>query len=110
MAEAEALMRGRQVDSIVRIPPTFSATGSGAEEQYSLSSMERMQRRPPVFVVMCPQPLMDGTSAADSAGRVSAAPGVELVDRLWFNSANSSTWYLVSGLIVLITDPGWRIP
>lgn len=39
---------------------------------------------------------------ADSAGRVSAAPGVELVDRLWFNSANSSTWYLVPGLIVLI--------
>ncbi|MBN0567173.1 ABC transporter permease, partial [Pseudomonas aeruginosa] len=26
----------------------------------------------------------------------------ELVDRLWFNSATSSTWYLVPGLIVLI--------
>lgn len=25
-----------------------------------------------------------------------------MVDRLWLNSANSGTWYLVSGLIVLI--------
>ena len=50
MAEAEALMRGRQVDGIVRIPSDFSR-----------------QRRPPVFVVMCPQPLMDGTSAAPIA-------------------------------------------
>ena len=64
MAEAEALMRGRQVDGIVRIP---SDNWLRAEERYSLSSMERMQRRPPVFVVMCPQPLMDGTSAAPIA-------------------------------------------
>jgi ABC-2 type transport system permease protein len=27
---------------------------------------------------------------------------ITLVERLWFNSANSSTWYLVPGLIVLI--------
>ena len=57
MAEAEALMRG----------PPLLANGPRAEDRYSLSSMERMQRRPPVFVVMCPQPLMDGTSAAPIA-------------------------------------------
>lgn len=28
--------------------------------------------------------------------------GAVIVDRMWFNAANSSTWYLVPGLIVLI--------
>ncbi len=31
-----------------------------------------------------------------------AAGSVTLVERMWFNSANTSTWYLVPGLIVLI--------
>ena len=36
-------------------------------------------------------------------GVVNASPGsVTLIERMWFNSANTSTWYLVPGLIVLI--------
>lgn len=31
-----------------------------------------------------------------------AAVGVQLVERRWFNDANTSTWFLVPGLIVLI--------
>ncbi|KAF1042802.1 ABC transporter permease [Xylophilus sp.] len=35
-------------------------------------------------------------------GAAAAASGVVVVDRMWFNAANNSTWYLVPGLIVLI--------
>jgi ABC-2 type transport system permease protein len=38
----------------------------------------------------------------DRAGARAAGGGVVVVDRLWFNAANNSTWYLVPGLIVLI--------
>ncbi len=42
---------------------------------------------------------------SDRAGRAGAAgdgSGVVVVDRMWFNAANDSKWYLVPGLIVLI--------
>lgn len=103
MAEAEALMRGRQVDGIVRIPSDFSrqlAQGRGTVQLvvHGTDAATAASLRGYVSAAI------DGWNKrrADSAGRVSAAPGVELVDRLWFNSANSSTWYLVPGLIVLI--------
>ena len=35
-------------------------------------------------------------------GTTAGVGTVTLVERLWFNSANTSTWYLVPGLIVLI--------
>jgi len=39
--------------------------------------------------------------AAGQAGK-SGAGGVELVQRMWFNEASTSTWYLVPGLIALV--------
>jgi len=38
----------------------------------------------------------------DRAGLTGGGSGVVVVDRIWFNAANTSTWYLVPGLIVLI--------
>lgn len=43
------------------------------------------------------QKRQDRTGAAEPAAR-----GVVVVERMWFNAANNSTWYLVPGLIVLI--------
>lgn len=39
---------------------------------------------------------------ADRAGSKAGAGGVELVQRMWFNEASTSTWYLVPGLIALV--------
>jgi ABC-2 type transport system permease protein len=39
---------------------------------------------------------------ADRAGKAAAGAGVEVVQRMWFNEAGNSTWYLVPGLVVLV--------
>jgi ABC-2 type transport system permease protein len=47
-----------------------------------------------------------GSAGSGNAGASNANSGttgaVTVVDRMWFNAANDSTWYLVPGLIVLI--------
>ncbi|MGW8390720.1 ABC transporter permease [Pseudoduganella sp. HUAS MS19] len=109
MRAAEALMRERRVDAIVRLPASFTrdaAAGnaavqvlvhgaeanraniilnyaSGALQQWSIRRAERLG------------------SAAYSAS-VPANGAVRIEQRMWYNSANTSTWYLVPGLIVLI--------
>ena len=42
------------------------------------------------------------TAQGDRAARPQAQGTVTIEERMWFNSANNSTWYLVPGLIVLI--------
>jgi len=109
MHEAEQLMRDRKVDGIVRLPATFSrdlAAGSasvqvlvhgaeanrasiilnyanGALQQWHARRIERL-----------------GSGAAGAA--IPAHGAVHVEQRMWFNAANTSTWYLVPGLIVLI--------
>ena len=39
---------------------------------------------------------------AERAGGKPAGAGVEVVQRMWFNEAGISTWYLVPGLLVLV--------
>lgn len=39
---------------------------------------------------------------ADRLGQPAPGIGVQVVERRWFNDANTSTWFLVPGLIVLI--------
>jgi len=43
-----------------------------------------------------------GEVLGSQAGSQTQGANVVVVDRLWFNAANDSTWYLVPGLIVLI--------
>ena len=103
MAEAKTLMTHRRVDAIVRIPINFSrqlARGSASIQlvlhgtdaatatslrTYVTASIEGWNKR-----------------RVDADGRITPSPGIEVVQRLWFNTANSSTWYLIPGLIVLI--------
>jgi len=102
MADAEALMHDRQVDAILRVPSDFStrlalgdahlqlllhgidATSASAIQQYVLGAVGQW-----------------GQIAIDRGGAASPG-GIAVETRLWFNAANSSTWYLVPGLIVII--------
>jgi len=116
MAEAETLIVDRRVDGIVRVPSDFaSALAAGrAHVQLVVHGSDAATAR----VV---QSYVQGALAqatledADAAGagpardpRVDLAanaprPGhVQVESRLWFNVANTSTWYLVPGLLVLI--------
>jgi ABC-2 type transport system permease protein len=109
MHDAEQLMRERKVDGIVRVPGDFSrrlAAGDariqlilhGADagrasiiQRYATGALARSGPR---------QADRDGASAGLPA--TSGIGSVRIEERMWFNSANTSTWYLVPGLIVLI--------
>jgi len=103
MDEAEQLMRARSVDAIVRVPGDFSrrlARGDARVQLLLHGSDATMASSLRGYVMAS----INNWSAhqADRSGRIAPAPGVQVIDRLWFNAANSSTWYLVPGLIVLI--------
>lgn len=103
MGEAEDLMRARSVDAIVRIPVDFSRRLAQGDAQLQLllhgadATMASSLRN---YVAAA----INGWSErqTDQRGRIGQVSGVQIIDRMWFNAANSSTWYLVPGLIVLI--------
>ncbi|ORU00639.1 ABC transport system, permease component YbhS [Anaerovibrio sp. JC8] len=98
--EAEKLMGQRQVDAILTVPPDFS---------------EKLQKRKGNLQLIIYG--VNTTTANSVKGYVEAgvqsynsnfykgymAKGLVTVEnRIWFNDANSSTWYFVPGLIMLI--------
>lgn len=104
MEAAEQQLRAGEVDAIVRLPSDFSrrlaagdariqvvlngtiSTTAQSVEGYINGAIGRWARQ-----------------QADRAGlRPDGGPGIEVVQRMWFNEANNSTWYLVPGLIVLV--------
>ncbi|MDR0776412.1 MAG: ABC transporter permease [Azonexus sp.] len=103
MSDAEGLMRARQVDAIVRIPVDFSyrlAQGNATVQLvlHGTDAATAASLRAYVSAAIAGW----GQRQADRAGRMGPAAGVQIIDRMWFNATNSSTWYLVPGLIVLI--------
>jgi len=106
MPAAEALMRHAEVMAIVRIPGDFSArlAAGDAVVQLLLHGTDAATAR-------TVQAYVTGAFAQAARRRADAAAGdaaqagpgaVQLETRMWFNSANTSTWYLVPGLIVII--------
>jgi len=109
MHDAEALMRDRRADAIVRIPATFTrdiAAGSAAV-QVIVHGAEA--NRAAIILNYANGALQQWNARRaerlGSAARADALPAngaVRIEQRMWYNSANTSTWYLVPGLIVLI--------
>lgn len=104
MKEAVALMDGRTVDAIVRVPSDFT------ESLY--------QKRAKVQIILYG---VDASNASIMKGYLEGAlsnwlaqnqykflgsgaglGSVTVVSRMWFNDANTSAWYFIPGLIVLI--------
>lgn len=106
MHEAEQLMLERKVDGIVRVPEDFSRRLNlgDARLQVLVHGVDANRAR-------AIQSYVQGAvgqwrlSQTDRAGKASGAVPmgtVILETRMWFNAANTSTWYLVPGLIVMI--------
>jgi ABC-2 type transport system permease protein len=102
MAEAQKLMLARRVDAIVRIRPDFTRRLSlgDAEVQLLIHGTDANTAR----II---QAYADGAIAQWSArraaeGKASSEGPVIVRDRLWFNAANDSHYFLVPGLIVLV--------
>lgn len=109
MHEARRLMLAREVDGIVQVPSDFSrrlAAGNaqiqllvhGSEASRALIVRSYVSSALSQWV----QRQADRGMAMETGAGTSIAGSVTLVERMWFNSANTSTWYLVPGLIVLI--------
>lgn len=109
MRAAEALMRDGKVMAIVRIPSDFSArlAGGDAVVQLILHGTDAASARAVqgyVAGAFAQVALRRADAMAQGGDRAppAALGAVQLQPRLWFNSANTSTWYLVPGLIVII--------
>ena len=106
MPAAEALMRDGRVMAIVRIPGDFSARLAGGDGvvQLLLHGTDAATARAVQSYVAgaFAQAAARHADAAAQGDARSARGALQLQPRLWFNSANTSTWYLVPGLIVII--------
>lgn len=103
MAEAERRMRAGEFDGIVQMPTDFARrlANGDATVQLLLNGVDSTTASTIEGYVTGAL----GTAAArqaDRTGGSSARGGVEVVQRMWFNEAGNSTWYLVPGLVVLV--------
>jgi ABC-2 type transport system permease protein len=102
MPQAEQLMLAGEVDGIVRLRPDFArnlALGS-AEVQLLVHGTDANRAR---IIQGYAQAAVGQWAARRAAeGRDVPAGAVVVRDRLWFNDANDSHYFLIPGLIVLI--------
>lgn len=109
MQEAEALLRAHRVDGIVRVPGDFSSRLAAGSAQIQIvvngadaNKANTILRYAGSALGSNPQRIADREGIPAQMPSASGIGSVSLEPRLWFNSANNSTWYLVPGLVVLI--------
>ena len=103
MAEAQTLMASERVDAILRIPSDFAAQQRAGHAVAQLIVHGTAAASARIIESYVSGALAhNAIRMADRAGRPARARGVVLETRLWFNAANTSSWYLLPGLIVLI--------
>jgi ABC-2 type transport system permease protein len=102
MQEAEKLMLAREVDGILRVRADFprQLVHGNAEVQLLVHGTDANRAR----II---QAYAEGAVGQWSARRAAEGRGVSfgpviVVDRLWFNAANDSHYFLVPGLVVLV--------
>lgn len=102
MAEAERLLLDGTVKAIVRIPADFArrvALGS-AEIQVIVHGADANTAR--ISLGYAQGAIASWLAREAARGRILAPASVSIENRLWFNEANESTYFLVPGLIVLV--------
>ena len=100
MKEAEALLWAHEVDAVLRVPPDFSARlfEGRATVQLILNGVDATTA---ISVGRYVETAVLTFAAARGAQR-SADGAVQVESRLWFNDANTSTWFYVPGLLMLV--------
>lgn len=102
--EAERLMLDRKVDGIVRVRSDFSRqlSAGAATVQLLVNGVDANRAR--VMLAYAQGAIAQWTARAIANGEpISGGIGtVRVEQRTWFNEANTSTWFLVPGLIVVI--------
>lgn len=102
MARAEELMLARKLDGIIRVRPDFARnlTLGGAEVQILVHGVDANHAR---IIQNYAQAAVTQWTARRAARGIEVIAGPVVVqNRMWFNEANESRYFLVPGLIVLI--------
>jgi ABC-2 type transport system permease protein len=108
MHDAETLMRERKIDGIVRVPSDFSRELAAGNARVQLIVHGADAGRATIIQAyvsgaLAQTALRQADRGGGTTGTDAPATGrVRVEQRMWFNAANTSTWYLVPGLIVLI--------
>ena len=109
MPEATRLIQAHQVDGILRVPSDFASRLAAGQGQLQLvvhgadaSTARIIQGYVGGALSQWSLRIADSQAGNASTSDGSSFGTVVVEQRMWFNSANTSTWYLVPGLIVLI--------
>ena len=98
--EGEALLKQRQAEAILVVPPDFSSKLAHRDASLQLI----LYGVNPTTASTAKGYIEAGVQAYNASlyGSHAAHGLVTTVNRIWFNDANSSTWYFVPGLMMLI--------
>ena len=104
--EAEALLRNREVDAVLHFPSDFTRrvlAGEGAAGLtiHGVDANQATMIRTYVSATIANHLQSDPKLGAFATTGAASAPAVALSTRAWFNEANTSSWYLVPGLLVV---------
>ncbi len=103
MHEATRMMKAHEADAVLRIPSDFARRLSlGDAQVQTLLLGSDPTRASAVRSYLEGAVATWGEKQASRSNSVAGQGSVVIVDRMWFNAANNSTWYLVPGLIALI--------
>lgn len=104
MHTAEALMQARKVDGVVHFAQDFSRDLAAGEATVQVLVNGVDANRARVMQAYAQGALAQWSARRSAAGEgpPSGAGAASVEQRVWFNEANTSTWFLVPGLIALI--------
>jgi ABC-2 type transport system permease protein len=102
MPEAEALMRARKVDAIVRIRPDFGRNLALGDAEVQILVHGTDANRARIIQVYAQGAIGQWAARRTAEGKDVGSGPVAVRDRLWFNEANDSHYFLVPGLVVLV--------
>jgi ABC-2 type transport system permease protein len=102
MTEAQDLMLDRKVDGIVRVQFDFSRRQQLRDAPVQILVHGTDANRARIIQAYSQAAVGQFMARQAAEGKVMDAGPVTVVDRLWFNEANDSHYFLVPGLIVLV--------
>jgi ABC-2 type transport system permease protein len=102
MAQAQNLILGSQVDGIIRIRPDFARRMRSGDAEVQVVAHGRDANRARIILAYARGAVAQWTARRLAEGQDVPIGPVILRDRLWFNAADESRYFLVPGLIVLV--------
>ncbi len=102
MAQAEDLILASQVDGIIRIRPDFSRQMRSGDAEVQILAHGRDANRARIIQGYAQGAVGQWNARRIAEGQNVSSGPVVVQDRLWFNEANESRYFLVPGLIVLV--------